>query len=77
MRASQITASTRQRCPNESEECRDVDQKTTGGKPNLHGESHSVRTSQEVVVQDGMPALMLTAECSCGWRESVTIRGDD
>jgi hypothetical protein len=35
--------------------------------------THRVRTSTQVVRQDGDLALRLSAECPCGWSQQTTI----
>lgn len=66
----------RRRCPNESEEYREVDRKTMG-QPRLRDEHHSVQTSKQVVLREGKPVLKLTASCDCGWGETTIISGDE
>lgn len=66
----------RLRCPERSEEYRDVQRKTVGD-PMMRGERHEVETSQQVVLRDGEPRLKVRASCVCGWSASSIIGGSE
>ncbi len=36
-------------------------------------DKHQISVSQQITVLDGLPAIQLMGQCTCGWSEQTTI----